>query len=526
VAGLCALFVAAGCAFIPRLGIQNDEVFFTTGLYEPFAYRYGIRVFHTRVPLMLLNYLGATKTWFYAAWFKLWTPSPASLRVPMLLAGALSVWMFYRLLRRIAGGRAALAGAALLATDPVYLLVTLWGPIVSHHLLLLSVLLCFLRFHATRSVRWLAAACFCAGLGLWDKALFAWLLAAMGAGALAAVPRAVRDAFNWRYLRVAATWFVLGAAPLLLFNIKSRGETFRSNAAMSLAQAPRKAEILRYSLDGSLLFGWIVTDQAPPVPRAASGAVERASAWLASVAGRREQDLMPWACGLAVLLLPFLWRTSARAPMVFGLVSFAVGWALMVCTAGTGMAAHHTLLVWPLPHLVVAVALAEVSKRVGRVVLFAAVAVVAGSNLLVTNQYFCDAVQKGPGLDFTDAVYPLARSLLAQRPGQVFAADWGIVDSLRFLGQGQLRLRVASDLAAKNPLTDAEKAKLGEWISGPGDIFVGHTGGREFNPGSSARLRRFAAEAAFAPETLAEVEDSFGRPTYEVFRFRRSPPRW
>lgn len=511
VAGLCVLFVAAGCAFIPRLGIQNDEVFFTTGLYEPFAYRYGIRVFHAKVPLMLLNYLGATKTWFYAAWFKLWAPSPASLRVPMLLAGALSVWMFYRLLRRIAGERAALAGAALLATDPVYLLVTLWGPIVSHHLLLLGVMLCFVRFHAQKTGReagpTLAAACFCAGLGLWDKALFAWLAAAVGAGVLVAVPRAVRDAFTWRNLRIAALWFVLGASPLLLFNIKSRGETFRSNAALSLAQAPRKAEILRYSLDGSLLFGWIVNDQ-PPSP-----------------AGRREQHLMPWACGLAVLLLPFLWRTPARAPMVFGLVSFAVGWALMVFTEGTGMAAHHTLLLWPLPHLVVAVALAEVSKRVGRVALFAAVALVAGSNLLVTYQYFSDAVRKGPGLDFTDAVYPLARSLLVRSSGQVFAADWGIVDSLRFLGQGRIRLRVASDLTAKPSLTEVEKAKLGEWISGPEDIFVGHTEGREFNPGSSAGLRRFAAENGYAPETLAVVEDSFGRPTYEVFRFRRAEAR-
>jgi hypothetical protein len=525
VAGLCVLFVAAGCMFIPRLGIQNDEVIFGAGLYEPLAYRYGIRIFHTRVPLMLLNYLGATKTWFYAAWFKLWPPSPASLRVPMLVAGAVSVWMFYRLLRRVAGERAALAGAALLATDPVYLLVTLWGPIISHHLLLVGVLLGALRVHATRSARWLAATGFLAGLGVWDKALFAWLLAAAAAGALAAAPRAVREALTWRNLRTAAVWFVLGAAPLLLFNLKSRGETLRGNAALSLDQAPRKAEILRYSLDGSLLFGWMVTEQAPPAPRAPAGAVEQASLWLAGAAGRRERDLLPWACGLALLLVPLLWRTPAYAPMVFGLVSFAVGWAAMLLTKDTGMAAHHTLLLWPLPQMAVAVALADASKRVGRGILSAAVVLAAGSNLLVTNQYLADAVRNGPGLDFTDAVYPLARSLQTQAEGQVFAADWGIVDSLRFLGRGKIRLRVASDLAAKESLTAEERDRLREWISGPGDIFVGHTAGREFNPGSSARLRRFAEENGYASETLAVVRDSFGRPTYEVFRFRR-PGGW
>ena len=528
VGALCLIFLAAGCAFIPRLGIQNDEVFFASGLYEPLAYRHGIRVFHTKVPLMLLNYLGATKTWFYAGWFKLWPPSPASLRVPMLLAGAVSVWMFYRLLRRIAGNRAALAGAALLAADPVYLLVTLWGPIVSHHLLLLSVMLCFLRFHHTRSSRWLAAACFCAGLGLWDKALFAWLFAALALGALAAAPRAVSSALSGRNLRIAAIWFILGALPLLWFNFKSRGETVRGNAALSLAELPAKAGVLRYSLDGSLLFGWVVTDQAPPTPRGPSGVVEEASLGLADAAGLREQGFMLWGCGLAVLLLPWLWRTPARAPVLFGLVSFAAGWFQMAITQGAGMAAHHTLLLWPLPQLVVAVALAEASRRIARagpVVLLAAVALLAGSNLLVLNQYLADAVRKGPGLDFTDAVHPLARLLLKEPAGQVFAADWGMLDSLRFLSQGKLRLRVASDLTGKPSLTGEERKKLREWIAGPGDIFVGHTEGREFNRGSTARLRQFASENGYASETLAVVPDSYGRSTYEVFRFRHAETR-
>ena len=44
------------------------------------------------------------------------------MRVPMLLAGAASVWLFYLLLRRIAGERAALIGCGLLAADSLYLL--------------------------------------------------------------------------------------------------------------------------------------------------------------------------------------------------------------------------------------------------------------------------------------------------------------------------------------------------------------------------------------------------------------------
>jgi len=63
----------------------------------------------------------------------------------------------------------------------------------------------------------------------------------------------------------------------------------------------------------------------------------------------------------------------------------------------------------------------------------------------------------------------------------VFVADWGMVDSLRFLSQGKLRLRVASDLAAKSSLTDEERSKLSQWIGGKDALFVGHILGREFN---------------------------------------------
>jgi len=49
----------------------------------------------------------------------------------MLVAGAASIWLFYRLLRRIAGERAAVIGSTLLAADSLYLLTTCfdWGPV-------------------------------------------------------------------------------------------------------------------------------------------------------------------------------------------------------------------------------------------------------------------------------------------------------------------------------------------------------------------------------------------------------------
>jgi hypothetical protein len=56
-----------GQAFLPLVGIQADEVFFSTAvLHNPSSTVFDTQVFHIQVPLMLLSYLGALKNWIYA----------------------------------------------------------------------------------------------------------------------------------------------------------------------------------------------------------------------------------------------------------------------------------------------------------------------------------------------------------------------------------------------------------------------------------------------------------------------------
>ncbi len=59
---------------------------------------------------MLLSYLGALKTWFYSALFWLTPPRPISLRLPMLIAAAAALCLFFVLLDRTQGD--ALPGSA------------------------------------------------------------------------------------------------------------------------------------------------------------------------------------------------------------------------------------------------------------------------------------------------------------------------------------------------------------------------------------------------------------------------------
>src|SRR5579883_1998323 len=86
--GLLALslaFIALGMPFVLRLGIEADEAMLANGIYDHGAPLYSWKFAGFELPVMLLSYLGALKTWLFNPYFALWAPSPLSLRIPSLL---------------------------------------------------------------------------------------------------------------------------------------------------------------------------------------------------------------------------------------------------------------------------------------------------------------------------------------------------------------------------------------------------------------------------------------------------------
>ena len=143
---------------------------------------------------MELTYIGELKTWLYAPIFLIWNPTAASIRVPAILMGALTVLLFGALLQRVHGSRAAWVGSLLLATDVTFLLTTVhdWGPVVLQHLFLAAVLLLAVRWFQTSSGASLIGAAFCCGLAFWDKAVFIWIFSGLVAGCLLFAQRFAR----------------------------------------------------------------------------------------------------------------------------------------------------------------------------------------------------------------------------------------------------------------------------------------------------------------------------------------------
>jgi 4-amino-4-deoxy-L-arabinose transferase-like glycosyltransferase len=518
------LFLLTGCAFVSLLGIQNDESLFANGIFKPYVVAYKYPWGRAGLPVMLMSYLGALKSWIYRPIFQHFGTGIWAMRLPMLFAGAATVWLFYLLLRRVAGLRAALFGCALLATDSLYLLTTCfdWGPVALQHLLIVSGMFLLLGFYQRRSHFWLAWGCFLLGFAMWDKALAIWMLSGISLALILVFPKQIVRVITLRRVAISVLAFALGVLPLIVYNIEKPLATFRGNASWDTTDLAGKGRILVGTAAGGALFGylnaegWQTHNPHPP-----HGAVEAASARISALARHPRHSLLLYAFALALLVAP-LARGHALRAILFALLAMAIAWAQMAITANAGGSVHHAILLWPLPQMVIAISFAAASRRLGRAgipALAVVLAVLMVSGLLVTNEYRVVILRNGGSRFWTDAIFRLGDYMKGVPAVNVFCEDWGIMDSLRLLSRGKLPLVVGTDPFVRPAGNDAEREFLANAISEPDHLFINHTKDFEFFEGVNDQFVKYAANAGYRREVIAVIPDSHGRPVYEVYRF-------
>ena len=303
-------------------------------------------------------------------------------------------------------------GALLLASDPTYVLTGCFAWCSLQNVLMLIAFGLILQFHSRGDRILLAGAAFCTGLWLWDKALSLWLLAGFLAGLAIVFPRESLRYLRPRILAVALPAFCAGALPLIAYNVTHDFATFRSNAHFSTAHFVYKLDVLRATGDGSAWLEYLVNGPAAPNPRPPETRLERWSASLHDLAGEHPRDYLPYAFLAALVLLPavaFKRRVPALRLTILCLIAVSVAWVQMAFTEGAGGGGHHPALLWPIPHLMIAIALAEVSFRyraIGTCLLAAAMVVLISSNVLTVNQYLYQFVRFGAAGSWSDAMFP------------------------------------------------------------------------------------------------------------------------
>lgn len=489
------LIALAFAAVVPLLagwrldqpGIQSDEVLFSSVLWEPVVPPPVVRVLGFRIPAMCFPYMGTVKSAIYAVLFRFVDPSNESARWPPILLTALTVYLFCRLLQRLGEERLAMLASALLVCDATWVFKARCdsGPVVMQWLLCVAGFYCWVRF---TSWRWALAAGFCWGLGLWDKITFLWILIGIGAGALAGLR------IPWRAVPVAAFGFLLGVYPFLAHNVKTNWPSFRVEGTREMTGAvlKPKAEALWHTMNGRPLFGSMVMIDGPPA------SVDTAVVSLGKFFGEPTSSLFAWLFVAGVLLG---WRHRYYR---FALVGLLAGFAPMALAAGGGWAPHHLGLLWPLPHLIAAMGLLAMPSLLARL----AIAVVIFSQLLVINQHYSFLIRFGGDMAWTDAIGPLSQRVRNDPSTSYRFLDWGVYDAAYMFTRGNRAMRVGLP-------ADEE-----DWTA---YLYVQHPEGFIAMPDDWKRFREKAAAKGLRIVERDRIADSFGRPTFVLFRLAANP---
>jgi 4-amino-4-deoxy-L-arabinose transferase-like glycosyltransferase len=494
------LFIATALLFVSRPGIEADEAL----VANPALY------FWHHLPLMLMSYMGALKAWFYIGLFSVVKPGPVSLRVPTILFGAAAIWLFFLLVDRTVGRRAAWIAALLLATDSMFVILEAidYGPNALHFVLKLAAMLLLVRFHRDGSAWALAGGFFLFGLGLWDKAIFAWVLFGISIAAVLTFPREILRHFTIRNLAIASASLIVGALPLVLYNIHYPLQTLKANRGMTNDPFSHKEVLWERTVNGAVLFGFLTSLEPAPHSGEANTPLLRASKSLSDAAHHSTTNLTIVALCASCL---GLFARASRKPVLFGLLAFAGTWLPMVLTAGAGGAAHHVILLWPFHFLAIAAALAAIPWTW---FVAAATVVLCAANLAVTNEYYWELARNGPDIRWTDALYPLERRIESLRSPDIYIVDWGIFESINLLSDNTAPVRAVDW---------SNQEYLQKIISDPRAAFVAHTAKFTYFPQQRAAIEDAAASRGYEEVPIDIIYDRNGRATFDVFRFRKIP---
>ena len=507
---VCVSFIAVllfllELIFLPLPGLEGDEVLFVLPFLKGSASLYSWHAGSLHIPVMSMDYIGALKSWLYWPVFHFWRPDIWSIRVPACAVSVLTLLLFADVVRRAAGNIAAVLAAAFLATDASFVLTNVfdWGPVA---LLLCGSVACvnLMQRYAARGGVWrVGAAALIAGAAVWYKAIFVFPLIALLAAMLIVYFRELRQCFSRRTALVALTCFAAGVSPLVAFNLTRRGATILAAGYIGSAPVEEKALMMGRTLDGRALehfmFRSFANERLQLRGESMPAVVE---SWY------RESTLgpgsaLPVMLVLSLLALPFVRGSKLLRPLLFAWIAGVTTFALMLGFRDAGAGPHHTVMVYPAPHFIVAatlIALSQVglsqvalSQRIPRafgLALAMAAALLVLSNLYLLSLYRQAGARNGFSVYWTSASRELTNTIVAENLPVAFL-DWGIREVIDV--EADDRVRYADSVAPRE-----------------GVLYVSHCDGYVIDVGRMDALQQSVRAAGFQLKGHGVATDSQG----------------
>ncbi len=522
------LAIAAACVFILLAtyrielpGLYMDEVDFVNAAQGA----HDNTMIHMRlgsVPLLIMPYLGALKAWLYAPVFHLFGVSALTIRLPAILLAAITLLIFFQLIRAKLGAVWAVIAVCIMSVDPANLFPSRldWGPTVLMHFFQAAIFALWFSYRDKPTLWKIVLICICAGLGFFDKFNFIWLVVAFVIAVSLCYPDSVKNLWvsSSRFARWAAVilfGIVLGATLYVIFAVLHFHFT-----GLHTINPQGKWHGLLGTLSGvavaNLIFGdnsWVM----PFVPF-----------WL-----------IVTDCYLALACLFFLLPNAEAGKnrkngFFFLLIGFLVFLQIVITPQAGGP--HHYSMIFPLPLLVFVFFAQPLYRQLvtknwrmfAALLLVSAATAVFGVNLHNTIGYLSRfEANASYNPRWSPEIYSLSQYINEDglETRSVISVDWGLHNQLHALAPEKLRGRMHDDwptfkeLANKNQ--ERPSGRLNYIFPEGKSLVLTFAASKETFPETR---RNFLAALASHPELKWRLVKEFwyaGEKIYEVYEVDR-----
>jgi 4-amino-4-deoxy-L-arabinose transferase-like glycosyltransferase len=493
------IYLTASLVYLRLPGLQYDEVLFANaamGNLDGSFVQWEIRIGGKSVPLMLMPYIGALKAYLYAPIFLFFGTNPASVRLPVVVVGLVTLWFTFKLCRAMLGEAIATLSLLLLATDPAFIFANRldWGPVSLMMALKMASLYLIWRWLEVGRAYVLGIACFLLGLGLLDKVIFLWFLGALLIALPVCFRAELRSRLNRRAVVMGLICFALGCWPLIAYNIAFPLATFRGQKVVTRSWEDDLAyrhSVFRLVLEGNAVFS-VVNSQRSWSELETSK--HQASDNLGRVLTRLHrlfalEKTFNWYAFVialsAIALLWFLKRLEMPQRVQFFLLLVALI-SLFMCATAEASGPHHVIMVHPFTHILVAVALCNLARilvnnagervsRLGRLLPAAGTIVLVIPQITMNAGYLRSFSVWGGMGNWSDAIYKLAGHALANRDKSFMLMDWGFSNQLLVLSGGRVKQEEAFVPVIDLPSVEEKRTVLLASLNRPASLFVFHS---------------------------------------------------
>src|SRR5579884_497235 len=436
------LFLFFACFRVQEPGLEYDEVLFANaalGNLDGSFLAYALRIGHRTVPVMLMPYIGAVKAWIYAFIFTVAPISPATVRLPMIFLGVVTLVATYLFAVTLFNRTTGFITVTLLSTDPVFIFQSRmdWGPIAIMMLLKMGSLYLFARFIETRRILVLAAASFCLGLGVYDKVNFAWYVLALPFAAILAWRAQCLQFVNRKTISVFVLAFLLGCWPLVVYNLVRPGATFKGQleSHRTLTQTLRnQTYLITATFSGRGTYQYVNGESLETT-------VKQYNQTLARFIPHNTFTLDVFI--ISLLGLPLFRKRPRELSALIFIVALLLLIAVQIYFTPHATGPHHVMMLYPFPHMVIGFMLSGLltntsifGRRLWKSIGLTLLSVLVVTNIGVDSGYLLGLTTVGGSGVWSDAIYDLEDYTQQAKTQDYFLMDWGFNTQLLLLSHG------------------------------------------------------------------------------------------